>query len=336
MTSSLLQQPMRSKNVCPYKARQLGRDSVARVHCNEKDGESGKRQNIEKPWSSLKFGGGTTLFPTEYADDVDLYMRQLERRSPLDSDFLSGHKTVDGRMRQILVDWLVYVQVRLKLTIETLSLSVHILDRSLLALPGINKTNMQLLGVTCIFIAAKFEELVKPNVDDFVYLAANMFKGEHIMRMEPRVLSGLKFNLSVPYAVQFLHRYRFYTSPSMSVWAFAKFISEVANVCYPLAHFPPSVVAAVSLNLAAFAYGCPLQSPELFVNVFRMSEAAVERISRSFVDHVIQFLDPTAKLGALREKYRRHFVITNEQLALLRDFGDHLRKPNNGLLDVPR
>ncbi|KAL3080654.1 hypothetical protein niasHS_012998 [Heterodera schachtii] len=36
-------QPMRTKNVCPYEARQLWRDSVARVHCNEKDGESGKR-----------------------------------------------------------------------------------------------------------------------------------------------------------------------------------------------------------------------------------------------------------------------------------------------------
>ncbi|KAL3124337.1 hypothetical protein niasHT_008569 [Heterodera trifolii] len=254
MTSSLLQQPMRSKNVCPYEARQLWRDSVARVCCNEKDGESGKRvwreciatrsmarmakecgenslqregwrewqksvaRSIDRVHSSnesnipeLKFGGGATLFPAEYADDVDFYLRQLERRSLLASDFLSRHKTVDGRMRQILVDWLVHVQV----------------------------------------------------------------------------LSGLKFNLSVPYAVQFLHRYRFYTSPSMSVWAFAKFISEVANVCYALAHFPPSVVAAVSLNLAAFAYGCPLQSPELFVNVFRMSEAAVERISRSFVDHVI-------------------------------------------------
>ncbi|KAL3082357.1 hypothetical protein niasHT_038775 [Heterodera trifolii] len=283
----------------------------------------------------LKFGGGATLFPAEYADDVDFYLRQLERRSLLDSDFLSRHKTVDGRMRQILVNWLVHVQVRLKLTNETFSLSVNILDRSLLALLGINKTNLQLLGVTCIFIAAKFEEMVMPNVADFVYVAANMFKKEHIMRMEPQVLSGLKFNLSVPYSMQFLRRYRFYASPSTSVWAFAKFISEIALVCYALAHIPPSVVAAVSLNLAAFAYGCPLQSPELFVNVFRMSESAVERISRSFVDHVIQFLDPTEKLGALREKYRRHFVITNEQLALLREFGDHLRKQNDGLLDVP-
>ncbi|KAL3123571.1 hypothetical protein niasHT_001298 [Heterodera trifolii] len=134
----------------------------------------------------LKFGGGATLFPAEYADDVDFYLRQLERRSLLASDFLSRHKTVDGRMRQILVDWLVHVQVRLKLTNETFSLSVYILDRSLLALIEINKTNLQLLGVTCIFIAAKFEEMVMPNVADFVYVAANMFKKEHIMWMEPR------------------------------------------------------------------------------------------------------------------------------------------------------
>ncbi|KAL3098809.1 hypothetical protein niasHT_024563 [Heterodera trifolii] len=284
-----------------------------------------QHHHIEKPVSSLKFGGGSTLFPAEYADDVDLYLRQLERRHPLDSDFLSTHNGVDGRMRQILVDWLVHVQVRFKLTIETLSLSVHILDRSLLALPGMNKTNLQLLGITGMFIASKFEEVVVPNIDDFVFVAGKVFEREDIMRMEQRVLSGLKFNLSVPYAMQFLRRYRFYASPSKNVWAFAKFVSEVAMVCYALAHFPPSVVAAVSLHLAAFAYGSPLQSSKLFVDVFRMPEADVERISRSFVDHVIQFLDPTEKLCALREKYRLHFVITNEQLALLRDFGDYLR-----------
>lgn len=70
---------------------------------------------------------------------------------------------------------------------ETLSLAVHMLDRSLLTLEGINKQNLQLLGVTCLFIASKFEEIVVPNLEDFVYVAANIFTKGSILRMEQRV-----------------------------------------------------------------------------------------------------------------------------------------------------
>uniref|UniRef100_A0A914GTR4 Uncharacterized protein n=1 Tax=Globodera rostochiensis TaxID=31243 RepID=A0A914GTR4_GLORO len=282
------------------------------------------QQQKERPLSSLKFGGGTTLIPVEYSDDIDLYLRHLERRNKLNEEFLSVQNGVDGRMRQILVDWLVHVQVRFKMSIETLSLSVHILDRSLLALTEISKQNLQLVGVTCMFIASKYEEVTVPNIEDFVYVAANVFDRDDIMRMEQRVLSGMNFNLSVPYSMHFLRRYRFYISPSKDVWVFAKFISEVALVCYALAHHSPSVVAAVSIHLSSFAFGIPLKSPELFGEVFRMADKDVVRISRSFVDHVIQFLDPAEKLFALREKYRNQLNISNEQALLLREFGDYL------------
>ena len=71
---------------------------------------------------------------------------------------------------------------------ETLSLAVNLLDRSLIIMNGkIAKNNLQLLGVSCLFVAAKFEEIFIPSTEDFVVVAANVFTKEEIYRMEQQV-----------------------------------------------------------------------------------------------------------------------------------------------------
>lgn len=71
---------------------------------------------------------------------------------------------------------------------ETLSLAVNLLDRSLVIMNGkITKNNLQLLGVSCLFVAAKFEEIFLPNTEDFVLVAAKVFTKEEIYRMEQQV-----------------------------------------------------------------------------------------------------------------------------------------------------
>jgi len=128
-----------------------------------------------KPTSfhDLRFGGANTLVPVDFADDIDKYLRHLEKVRQIEPDFLKGKK-IDGRMRQILVDWMLQIHLRFQLCSETLHLSIAMLDRVLSDTP-ISKDNLQLLGVTCMFIAAKFEEIYVPNIKDFVYIAANIF-----------------------------------------------------------------------------------------------------------------------------------------------------------------
>ena len=70
---------------------------------------------------------------------------------------------------------------------ETLSLAVHVLDRSLLVLPNINKNNLQLLGLASLFVASRFEEVEVPFIDDFIHVAANVFTKEDILTMEDKV-----------------------------------------------------------------------------------------------------------------------------------------------------
>lgn len=66
-------------------------------------------------------------------------------------------------MRRVLVDWLVDVHLKYQLREETLFLAVNYIDRYT-ASCSINRADYQLIGVTCMMIAAKYEEIYPPQV----------------------------------------------------------------------------------------------------------------------------------------------------------------------------
>ena len=65
---------------------------------------------------------------SEYAKETFVYLQQLELRGAVKPDFLIGCPTSD-KMRAVLVDWLVEVQIQFKLVQETLFLTVDTIDR---------------------------------------------------------------------------------------------------------------------------------------------------------------------------------------------------------------
>lgn len=73
---------------------------------------------------------GNPQLVSEYACDIYDYMRELELQCPIRQHYMNG-TPLNGRMRAILVDWLVQVHLRFKLLQETLFLTVSILDRFL-------------------------------------------------------------------------------------------------------------------------------------------------------------------------------------------------------------
>ena len=72
-------------------------------------------------------------------------------------------------MRQILIGWLVEVHLKFKLLPETLFLTVNIIDRYTLY-KQVKRTDYQLIGVTAMLIASKYEEIYAPEIGDFVYM----------------------------------------------------------------------------------------------------------------------------------------------------------------------
>merc|ERR1712002_1420650 len=88
---------------------------------------------------------------SEYTLKMFIYLRQLESRGSVGPNHLFKCPTSD-KMRAVLVDWLVEVQLQFKLLQETLFLTVDIIDRYMAREGGkVSRTELQLVGVAAMF-----------------------------------------------------------------------------------------------------------------------------------------------------------------------------------------
>ena len=83
---------------------------------------------------------------------------------------MDNQKELKWKMRAILVDWIIEVHTKFRLLPETLFLAVNIIDR-FLSLRVVSLVKLQLVGVTALFIASKFEEVMSPSIQSFLYMA---------------------------------------------------------------------------------------------------------------------------------------------------------------------
>lgn len=70
---------------------------------------------------------------------------------------------MNKKMRTILVDWLIEVHHRFELMPETLYLAINLIDR-FLSVKTVPRRELQLLGISAMLIAAKYEEIWAPEV----------------------------------------------------------------------------------------------------------------------------------------------------------------------------
>jgi G2/mitotic-specific cyclin-B, other len=92
---------------------------------------------------------------------------------------MQKQEDINEKMRAILVDWIIEVHLKFKLLPETLFITVSLIDRYLEKVQ-IKRNNLQLVGVTAMLIASKYEEIYAPEVRDFVYITDNAYTKEEI------------------------------------------------------------------------------------------------------------------------------------------------------------
>ena len=99
---------------------------------------------------------------------------------------------VNENVRAILIDWVLQVHGKFKLLPETLFITVNLIDR-FMSLHKINKDEVQLVGVSALLIATKYEEIYPPTVKDFIYMTKNAYTKAQILDMEMQILKNLEF-----------------------------------------------------------------------------------------------------------------------------------------------
>ncbi|KAH9477831.1 G2/mitotic-specific cyclin cdc13 [Psilocybe cubensis] len=215
------------------------------------------------PWDDLDAEDSEDpLMVSEYVQDIFQYLKQVELTTMPNPNYMENQKELAWKMRGILTDWLIQVHVRFRLLPETLFLCVNIIDRFLSA-RVVSLAKLQLVGVTCMFIAAKFEEVVAPSVSHFLMCADSSYTEAEILQAERYVLKILEWNLSYPNPVHYLRRISKADDYNVKVRTLGKYLLEIGVLEWRLIAAPPSLMAAAAIWLARLALGMEQWTPNL-------------------------------------------------------------------------
>ncbi|XP_004290902.1 PREDICTED: cyclin-A1-1 [Fragaria vesca subsp. vesca] len=245
-----------------------------------------------------------------FACDIYKHLRASEVKKRPSTDYMDKiQKDINPSMRAILVDWLVEVAEEYRLVPDTLYLTVNYIDRYLTGNP-MNRQRLQLLGVACMMIASKYEEICAPQVEEFCYITDNTYFKEEVLEMESSVLNYLKFEMTAATTKCFLRRFVRAAQgvnelPSMQLECLANYLAELSLLDYSMLSYAPSLVAASAIFLANYITlpsKRPWNATLQHYTLYQPSDLreCVKDLHRLCCDN------QNSSLPAIREKYSQH------------------------------
>lgn len=119
------------------------------------------------------------LCASEYVSGMYEYFRLKEHSTSVRPHYMERQPHINEKMRSILTDWLVEVHLKFKLVPETLYLTINLIDR-FLEKYEVPRPKLQLVGVTSLLIAAKYEEIYPPEIRDLVYICDRAYTKQEV------------------------------------------------------------------------------------------------------------------------------------------------------------
>ncbi|CAK1553957.1 unnamed protein product [Leptosia nina] len=196
-----------------------------------------------------------------YIKDIYKHLTTLEKRYPIVKNHLKNQNEIKGHMRALLIDWLAKLQCAFSLLPETLHLAVGIIDRYLQVIPNVPKNRLQLIGVTAIFIASKYQEIYPLHVTALVRVTNLAYTENKILTCEEKIKAKLNLDLArhaTP--LSFIRGFIKVAHGAAKNHHLAKYFVDLCLVEYSMAHYKPSELAAAAVCLSLHILpGTPLQ-----------------------------------------------------------------------------
>lgn len=248
----------------------------------------------------------------EYIHSIFLHLKEFEKCNPdfypLPGYIKRNQTDINEKMRAILNDWLIEVHLKFKLLPETFFLTMNIIDRYLNK-KTIQRTNLQLVGITAMLIASKYEEIYAPEVKDFVFITDKAYSRQEVISMELEILNTLEYNLTMPSANRFVEMYNHFIGYNQLVLNFALYLLDLSIVEYKMLKFKGSLLAASVLYVATkllhkenVVYNDSIEIDS--IKLYELSEYVEDEIKECAkeVCLIYDYSDKTGLLG-IKKKY---------------------------------
>ncbi|KAG8763950.1 G2/mitotic-specific cyclin [Ceratobasidium sp. 423] len=264
--------------------------------------EIGLRPEVgeNQPWDDLDAeDGNDPVMVSEYVNEIFGYMRELEFQTMPSSIYMNSQPELEWHLRGILMDWVIQVHERFRLLPETLFIAANLIDR-FLSMRVVSLAKLQLVGITGLFVAAKYEEIMVPTLQDLLRVADSDYSEQDILDAEKYLLRTLGWDLSYPNPMNFLRRANKAEDYNANTRTLAKFLIEISVVEERLLKYTPSMLAAAGLWLARLI----LDKPEWDANLEHYSGYSESKLIRC-ANVMVNFLLQPMKHESLWKKYSK-------------------------------
>lgn len=253
----------------------------------------------------------------EYANEIFVTYREQEATFRPAPNYMSFQEDLRWGMRSVLVDWIIDVHFKLNLLQETLHLAVNLIDR-FLSVRVVSIGKLQLVGVSGLLVASKFEEVVSPSIDTFVVLTDRSFTEAEILRAEKYMLHSLEYKINFPSPMSFLRRCSRADCYDPEIRHFGKILLDLSLLDERFLRYPPSMVACSCMLISRTVHGMDNAS-----TFHRFSRYPAHEL-QDCVDAVLDFLAKPIVHESIFKKYGFEFT---KKLGLLGAFFAPLCSP---------
>ncbi|KAJ2821169.1 G2/mitotic-specific cyclin, partial [Coemansia sp. 'formosensis'] len=247
------------------------------------------------------------LMVSEYITDIIEYLRERELETMPNPAYMGKQKELTWDMRRVLVNWIVETHYQLRMLPETLFLAINILDR-FLSKRQVAVGKFQLVGLTALMLACKYEESKIPHIKDFAYLAGNSFTVKEILNAEVFMLTVLGFDMSYPNPMTFLRRVSKAEDYNIQTRTVAKYLMEICLVDHRLMQYTPSQIAAASIYLGRRMLESGPWNPNLR-HYCGYTEAELEPLVAVMLDHLL--VTPADESVFLKYQHRDYLAVSD-------------------------
>ncbi|XP_022112210.1 G1/S-specific cyclin-D2-like [Acanthaster planci] len=216
------------------------------------------------------------LDPVLLNDRVLRNLLEVEERYTPCSDYFGNQFQTDIKpiMRKMVAQWVFEVCEEQQCEEEVFPLAMNYLDR-FLAVQRIKRSEFQLLGAACMFLASKLKDTIPLTAEKLIIYTDNSITLDQLLQFELIVLRKLKWDLSAitpnDFLEQILHRLPISKECAQRLRRHAQTFIALCATEYSFARQMPSIIAASSVG--AVAHGSSqMPIPKLMDKLHRITK----------------------------------------------------------------
>ena len=243
-------------------------------------------------------------FAGEYLEDIYLNLLLEERQTEIKPKmgYMSTQNEINEQMRAILIDWIIEVHFQFNLRQETLYMTISIID-TYLSFHFISRKELQLLGIACLLISCKSQEIYYPQQNKFIEVTDGAYTKEDMLKMENDILKKLNFNIVYPTPNDFYNILSKLYNFDKKQYFLGKYFLECVLIDYQMIKYSSSVIAAACIYIVMKYFG--INGYQKLYSNFIINEKNPENIIKDSAKDIYALMVNLSKseLKTVKNKY---------------------------------